>query len=196
MSGCEPTEVVNLLQGLIESSLAYCGYFKSPARLEQLATELALLAGLDEDHATLVGQATALCDLGMLGMPHELLGRDGALRPHEREIMQTHTTMGHELLSSVQHPTFRMAATVALTHHERMDGGGYPKGLEAPDITTEARIAAVVSIYVALTQPRPFRTMRSHHEAIELLRSLAGSHLDKRLVGLLIDNQDRFRFQL
>jgi putative two-component system response regulator len=196
MSGCEPTEVVTLLQDLIESSLAYCGYFKSPGRLEQLAKELALLAGLDEAHAIQVGQATALCDLGMLGMPHELLGRDGALRPHEREIMQTHTTVGHELLSSIDHPTFRIAAQVASAHHERMDGGGYPKGVKAPDIPIEARIAAVVSIYVALTQPRPFRTMRSHHEAIELLRSLAGSHLDKRLVELLLDNQDRFRFQL
>jgi HD-GYP domain-containing protein (c-di-GMP phosphodiesterase class II) len=195
MSGCEPTEVVNLLQGIIESSLAYCGYFKSPGRLEQLATELSLLAGLDPDHAAAVGQATALCDLGMLGMPPELLGRDGALRPHEREIMQTHTTVGHELLSSIQHPTFQLAATVAAAHHERMDGGGYPAGLEAPAIPIEVRIAAVVTIYVALTQPRPFRTMRTHAEAIELLRGLAGSHLDADLVTLLIDHQDRFRFQ-
>ena len=191
MSSCKPEEVVALLQGIIESSLAYCGYYRSPGRLAHLARELALLAGLDAERAEAVSHATALCDLGMLGLPHELLGRDGPLRPAEREIMQQHTIIGQELLAEVSHPTFQMAATVAATHHERMDGGGYPNGLKAPNITIEARIASVVSIYVALTQPRPFRNVRSAHQAEEILQGLAGAHLDAGLVKLLLDNQER-----
>jgi putative two-component system response regulator len=101
--------------------------------------------------------------------------------------------VGQELLSMVDHPGFKLAATVAATHHERMDGKGYPCGLAADQITIEARIAAVVSIYVALTQPRPFRKMRSHEDAIGLLQNLAGSQLDPALVDLLIQHQDRFR---
>ena len=87
-------------------------------------------------------------------------------------------------------------ASIAGAHHERMDGGGYPRGLSAPDIPIEARITALVSIYVALTQPRPFRTMRSHFEAVELLRSLGGSHLDQDLVELVLANHDRFQLRM
>lgn len=195
MQGCAPEQVFDMLEGVVESSLAYCGFFKSPKRLRDLAHQLATLAGLDPEHAQAVGRATALCDLGMMGMPHELLSRDGPLRPTEREVLQQHTLVGQELLASVDHPTFQIAASVAAAHHERMDGGGYPHGIEAPDIPIEARIASVVSIYVALTQPRPFRTMRTHDEAIDLLRGLAGSHLDATLVELLLANEERFHLQ-
>ncbi len=195
MEGCDPRQVCVLLDNIIESSLAYCGYYKSPARLERLAVELAKLAGFEAKQANDIGLAASLCDLGMVAMPHELLGKEGALRPHEREIMQTHTAMGQELLSGVDHPVFRLAARVAATHHERMDGGGYPKGLTAENIPVEARIVSAVSIYVALTQPRPFRNMRTHEQAIELLTSLAGAHLDAELVQLLLDHQDDFRFR-
>jgi putative two-component system response regulator len=193
MSRCAPEQVFAMLEGLMESSLAYCGFYRSPTRLRGLARELALLAGLDEQRAGQVGQATALCDLGMMGMPHQLLAHDGPLNATEREALQHHTIVGQELLSMVDHPGFAMAAIVAATHHERLDGKGYPHGLDAAQITIEARIAAVVSIYVALTQPRPFRKMRSHDEAIELLRNLAGTQLDPGLVELLVDHQERFR---
>jgi len=195
MQGCDPDQVCDMLEGVIESSLAYCGFFKSPSRLRDLGRDLALLADLDADHANQVGRATALCDLGMMGMPHELLSRDGPLRPAERELLQEHTIVGKDLLGSIDHPTFQLAATVAATHHERMDGGGYPHGITGDDICIEARITAVASIYVALTQPRPFRTMRSHEEAIGLLRKLAGSHLDATLVELLLDNEEQFHLQ-
>ncbi len=195
MQGCEPEQIFDMLEGIIESSLAYCGFYKSPARLRELARDLAVLAGLDDEHAMAVGRATAVCDLGMMGMPHELLSRDGPLRATEREVLQQHTIVGQDLLAGVDHPSFQIAATVAATHHERMDGGGYPNGIPGEDICIEARITAVVSIYVALTQPRPFRTMRSHAEAIELLRSLAGTHLDATLVELLLQNEERFHLQ-
>ncbi len=196
MEGCRPNEVLAMLEGTLESSLAYCGYYKSPSRLRELARELALLAGMAPDHAERVGQAASLCDLGMIGMPHEILGRDGPLSPAERKILQQHTTVGQELLSTVQHPVFQLAAKVAGAHHERMDGGGYPRGIGGAEIPMEARIVAAVSIYVALTQPRPFRKMRTHEEALELLESLGGSHLDERLVRLLLDHEGRFRFRL
>ncbi len=196
MSGCDANQVFDMLEGVVESSLAYCGFFKSPARLRQLGMELATLAGLDADQARAIGRATALCDLGMMGMPHELLSRDGPLNRAEREVLQQHTIVGEELLATVDHPDFQLAARVAACHHERMDGGGYPKGISAPDIPIEARIASVVSIYVALTQPRPFRNMRSHDEAIELLRNLAGPTLDPDLVELLLDNEERFHHKL
>ncbi len=196
MDSCRTEEVLAMLEGVLECSLAYCGYYKSPSRLRELARELALLANLGEQRADMVGQAASLCDLGMVGMPHEILGRDGPLSPKERMVLQQHTIVGQDLLSSMDHPTFELAASIAGAHHERMDGGGYPRGLSAPDIPIEARITALVSIYVALTQPRPFRTMRSHFEAVELLRSLGGSHLDQDLVELVLANHDRFQLRM
>ena len=196
MDNCSNDQVLSMLEGILESSLAYCGYYKSPARLRELARALALLAGLDEQRAKATGMAASVCDLGMIGMPHELLGRDGPLNPQERKILQQHTTLGQELLSTVDDPCFQLAATIAGAHHERMDGGGYPHGLKAADIPVEARIVAVVSIYVALTQPRPFRKMRTHGEAIELLMSLGGSHLDPNLVALVVANEHRFQLRL
>ena len=196
MDSCRTDQVMAMLEGVLESSLAYCGYYKSPTRLCELARELALLAGQDEARAEAIGRAASLCDLGMLGMPHEILGRDGPLSLQERKVLQQHTIIGQDLLSAIEHPTFQLAASIAGAHHERMDGGGYPRGLKAPDIPVEARIVAVVSIYVALTQPRPFRKMRSHAEAIELPRSLGGSHRDPELVELLLDNAERFQLRL
>ncbi len=196
MSGCEPQQVLAMLQGVLESSLAYCGYYKSPQRLQELGTLLATLAGYDAAQADTIGQACSLCDIGMVGMPHEVLGRDGPLSPAERGVLQQHTAVGQEILSAIDHPLFRMAADVAAYHHERMDGGGYPRGLPGTEIPPEARIAAVVSIYVALTQPRPFRKLRSHQEALNLLDDLRGSHLDPLLVDLLLANHEHFRLRL
>lgn len=195
MSGCEPQQVQALLQGVLESSLAYCGYYKSPQRLQDLARLLAELAGVEPEQADRMGRACALCDLGMVGMPHEVLGRDGPLSPMEREVLQQHTLVGHELLSSIQHPVFQLAASTALTHHERMDGAGYPHGISGAAIPLEGRISAVISIYVALTQPRPFRKLRSHEEALALLDDLRGSHLDSDLVNLVLANHEHFRLR-
>jgi putative two-component system response regulator len=196
MTGCDPTQVQAMLQGVIESSLAYCGYYKSPARMQELGRLLAELAGESRERAATIGLACSLCDLGMIGMPHEVLGRDGPLSPTEREVLQQHTLVGEELLGAIEHPQFQVAARVAACHHERMDGGGYPRGLVGEAIPLEARVAAVVSIYVALTQPRPFRKLRSHEDALALLDDLRGSHLDHHLVNLVLANHDHFRVRL
>ncbi len=181
-----------MLKGLMEASLASCGYFKSPARLQACAQTLARLSGHSAAQAEVIGQASALCDLGMIAMPRELLSRDGPLSPTERAVMQQHTLIGADLLAEVDHPVLLMASSVAAHHHERVDGSGYPLALEGKDIPPEARITSVASIYVAITQPRPFRKQRSHSEAVALIKGLGGSHLDQSLVDLFLLHEDIF----
>ena len=116
--------------------------------------------------------------LGVYGYPALLLAHklkifpllaDGPLLPEQWGMVQQHPEVGHAILNHFDHPTARLAASIALHHHERFDGTGYPHGLNGLDIPLEARIVAVCDVYDALRSHRPYKTARSHDDALRIM---------------------------
>jgi putative two-component system response regulator len=105
--------------------------------------------------------------------------------------MESHTTIGYEILAGSDSELLRMAAKIALTHHEWLDGSGYPQGLKGEEIPIEGRIVAVADVFDALLSDRPYRQAMSVEEAAKLIASERGTHFDPDVVDALLDNLDQ-----
>lgn len=154
-------------------------------RVGELAARLAQAAGRD-DLATPLRTAASLHDIGKIGIPDAILLKPGSLDPHERAVLETHPTLGARLLSESAEPVMRLAAEVALTHHERWDGTGYPSGLTGNQIPLSGRITAVADVYDALISHRSYKMAWPPSAAVGALRHLRGSYLDPSLVDLFL----------
>lgn len=137
-----------------------------------------------------------LHDIGKIAIPDRVLLKPSKLDPEEEELMRTHTIRGREMIDQMlahfqvgQLQGSDILRNIALSHHETIDGKGYPHGLAGPDIPIEARIVAVADIFDALTSRRPYKPAWSNDDAFALLRQLAGSKLDEHCVRALIDNR-------
>lgn len=139
-------------------------------RVGHLSEALAIRLGMDPAAAAQVGQAGALHDIGMALVPEEMVDHAGLLNPGEKELVHRHSLWGSELLELSEDPTLRLAARVALQHHERWNGTGYPSGLAGEEICLEARIVAVCAIYDALRHPRPGKVPLTEADALTVLR--------------------------
>ncbi len=146
------------------------------------------------DHRFLenIGLASALHDVGKVGIASEILSKPGRLDENEFEIMKRHAVIGHELLSNaakqIDAVTYLdMAAEVALNHHERYDGTGYPAGLKGEEIPVSSRIVTVVDVYDALAHARSYKTAWPKAEIVEHLRQGAGSYFDPQMVEVLLE---------
>lgn len=147
---------------------------------------LALAAGLDGAQAELIYMASPLHDIGKIGIPDGILLKKGRLTEEEMIIMRRHVEYGGGLLDNHPAPVLRMARTIALNHHEKWDGSGYPCKLAAEAIPIEARIVAICDVFDALTSVRPYKTAWSFDDAMGYLQKNAGGHFDPRLVELFI----------
>jgi putative two-component system response regulator len=156
------------------------------ARIGALSYELALAAGCDVAEADLIQRASAMHDLGKIAIPDHVLRKPGPLDPDERAVIETHATIGGDLLAGSRSPLVQLAEVIARTHHERWDGTGYPAGLAGEDIPLAGRICAVCDVYDALVSDRPYKAAWSEEAAREELRELAGSQLDPRLVSVFL----------
>ena len=134
--------------------------------------------GLPADHCELIRRSSTLHDVGKIGVADEILLKPGPLTPSERAEMQRHAKIGHDILSGSKLDLLELAATIAWTHHERVDGGGYPRGLAGSEIPLEGRIVAVVDVYDALTSDRPYRGAMSHEKALALMAEGKGTQFD------------------
>jgi putative two-component system response regulator len=163
--------------------------------VERMAACCRLLAcelGMAGPRASLVQTASLLHDIGKLGIPDRILAKPGKLTEEERQEMQTHTTLGHELLSGSSSELVELAATIALTHHERVDGQGYPHGLLDGEIPLEGRIAAVCDVFDALTSSRPYRSRAfSVDEAVAIMRAERGGAFDPDVLDTFCDSLDQ-----
>jgi putative two-component system response regulator len=147
---------------------------------------LARAAKWSPDRAELLRAAAALHDVGNIGIPDAVLYKPERLTAAEVAAMQKHTLIGARILADSRVPLLRMAQKVALSHHERWDGTGYPEGLTGSDIPEVARTVALVDVYDALTHDRAYRTAMSHEEAQKVIEGGAGTHFDPVLTELFL----------
>jgi putative two-component system response regulator len=147
--------------------------------------ELALELGLEPDRSELIRTASAMHDVGKLGIPDQILLKPGPLTAAERALMQQHAEIGYRILAGSRAELLQLAATIAWTHHEKPDGTGYPRGLTGEAIPFEGRIAAAADVYDALTRDRVYRPRLSSEAAFEILEAGRGTHLDPQILDAL-----------
>jgi putative two-component system response regulator len=155
-------------------------------RIGYLAWALALRLGEPEPWALLLRQAAPMHDIGKIGVPDTVLKKPGGLTAEERAVMNEHPRMGAEILGRSRIPLFQLAAEVALSHHERWDGTGYPAGLAADAIPLSGRIVAVVDFFDALTMDRCYRPAFSDERALAMLAEQRGRAFDPRVVDTFL----------
>lgn len=160
-------------------------------RVGFIAEALALLAGMSAPQAAMLRKAAPMHDVGKIGIPDRVLKKPGPFDADERQVMNQHPGMGAHILGSSRIPLFRMAAEVALAHHERWDGKGYPAGLSGEAIPLPGRIAAIADFFDAVTMDRCYRNAFSDERALEMLRAERGLAFDPMLVDTFIDHAAR-----
>ncbi|KIE19023.1 chemotaxis protein CheY [Vibrio sinaloensis] len=151
-------------------------------RMASYAKAISKSYGWSSDEQTLIELAAPLHDTGKIGIPDSILKAKRSLTPEEWEIMKTHSEIGARILSKSHSPMFKMAAEIALYHHERWDGTGYPEGLKGAEIPESARIVAVADVFDALTMERPYKSAWPVEKAVEEIQKGAGSHFEPRVV--------------
>ncbi len=151
-------------------------------RMAKYARLIAEAMGLDREEAEVIELAAPMHDIGKIGVPDEILLKPGRLPPEEFEIMKRHTLIGHDILKDSPSEYLQMGAVIALGHHEKFNGAGYPYGLKGEEIPLCARIVAVADVYDALTSVRPYKRAWSTKEAMEYLIRHSGSHFDPRCI--------------
>lgn len=155
-------------------------------RIGFLAEALALALGHGEAWAELLRKAAPMHDIGKIGIPDHVLKKPGTLTVEERALMQTHPRLGADILGQSQIPLFALAAEVALHHHERWDGTGYPRGLAGEDIPLSGRIVAVVDFFDALTMDRCYRPAFADDRALAMLADQSGTAFDPNVVSTFL----------
>jgi putative two-component system response regulator len=151
---------------------------------------LARLTGLPAAEAEMLRVASPMHDVGKIGVPDRILLKAGPLTQEERRVMEAHTEMGHRILAGSGVPLLDLAAELALTHHERIDGAGYPRGLAGDEIPVEGRIAAIADVFDALTSDRVYRRAYQPDEAIAMMQAERGTHFDAELLDLFVEAFD------
>ncbi|MFP5389242.1 MAG: HD-GYP domain-containing protein, partial [Thermoleophilia bacterium] len=157
-------------------------------RMAAIASFLATQLDIGQDRVLLLRTAAPMHDVGKVATPDGILRKEGPLTPEEREVMERHTTVGHQILGDSESEVLRLGATIALTHHERWDGSGYPQGLAGEEIPIEGRITAVADVFDALLSDRCYRAAMSLDHAVEVMRDGRGSHFDPQVVDALLDH--------
>src|SRR5947209_8634819 len=166
-----------------------------PAMLAGLALAVAAIAGLALSGAdaaaagcaAALGHAAPLHDVGKVAIPDAILLKPGPLTPEERAIVETHAEEGHRLVRGSSSSILDMAATIALSHQEKWDGSGYPRGLKGEAIPIEGRIVAVADVFDALTSDRVYRKAFSIEEAVQMMREQRGRHFDPILLDAFME---------
>jgi diguanylate cyclase (GGDEF)-like protein len=169
-------EMVRRLAAAAESRDASTG--RHVERMSETCELIARQLGLDEAFCEAIRAAAALHDIGKIGVPDAVLLKPGPLTDAEREQMEQHTETGYRILSGSGSELLDLAASIALTHHERFDGTGYPHGRAGDAIPVEGRIAAVADVYDALTSDRVYRHAFPVETALEILRQGSGTQFD------------------
>ena len=181
-------EEVGEIAGELNASLARAGEYRDNEtgrhimRMSRMCGALARDIGKDAAWVALLVAASPLHDVGKIGVPDAILLKPGRLDSREMEIMRRHPLIGGIIIPQYPAEVIRMARRIALSHHERWDGGGYPTGLEGEEIPLEGRIAAICDVFDALVSKRPYKEAWPVEKAIDFMRENAGKHFDPDLI--------------
>jgi putative two-component system response regulator len=161
-------------------------------RMSQMSMVLGEASGMSSGDCELLLNASPMHDIGKIGIPDQILLKPGKFEPHEWAIMKTHTTIGADILSGDDSELLTMARTIALTHHEKWDGSGYPRGLKEEQIPLVGRIVAMADVFDALTSVRPYKKAWTLEDTMEYIDDNRGKHFDPRVVDLLHERINDF----
>jgi two-component system response regulator RpfG len=159
-------------------------------RMANTARLIAEALGMDADYCDVIEQAAPMHDIGKIGVPDSILTKPGKLTNQERVTMQTHAEIGYEILRDSPSQYLQLGATIAYCHHERFDGGGYPRGLGGHDIPLEARIVAIADVFDALLSTRPYKSAWTVERAVAWIRDESGRHFDPDCVDAMMCSLD------
>lgn len=158
-----------------------------------LSSVLAERLGLSGREVDLLRHAAPMHDVGKIGIPDRILQKPGKLTENEFELMKQHTVIGAKIFFDSEHPYHVASGVVALTHHERFNGSGYPRGLTGDQIHIFGRIVSVVDVFDALISERVYKPAWSEEQALEYIRSEAGGHFDPEIVSCFLENFSELR---
>jgi putative two-component system response regulator len=162
-------------------------------RMSEYCMLLGKSIGLSKTEYNIISLASTMHDLGKIGIPDSILTKPGKLTENEMAIMRTHSEIGAKILSGSKSKLLRVAETICLTHHERWDGTGYPRGLKEDEIPLAGRIVCICDVFDALISERPYKTAWPIEKAIKEVQSGSGSFFDPRLVACFINNLSELR---
>lgn len=160
-------------------------------RICDYVTAMALAAGEEASQAELIGLAGKLHDIGKLGIPDAILLKPGKLSFDEFELMKTHTTIGAQILSGANSELLQLAEVIALNHHEKWDGSGYPQGLAGESIPWAARLVSVCDVFDALTSARPYKEPWPLDKALLTIQEGRAKHFDPTMVDIFFNIKDQ-----
>jgi putative two-component system response regulator len=155
-------------------------------RMSHISALLARSSGWSEAACELMLNASPMHDIGKIGIPDAILLKPGKFEPPEWEIMKTHASIGGKLLDGDGSDLMRMAQEIAISHHEKWDGSGYPNGLAGEAIPQSGRIAALADVFDALTSERPYKRAWTVEDAVSLIEDNSGKHFDPKLVEVFL----------
>lgn len=166
-------------------------------RIGYYCRELARLLGLDDEYVDRIFFASPMHDIGKIGIPDHILLKPDALTPSEWEVMKGHALMGSIILGNSKSAYLKLGAEIALNHHERWDGGGYPNGKQGETIPLAARIMSMCDIYDALRSSRPYKPAFDHLKTMQIITGGDGrtqpEHIDPAILAVFIHNHQTFR---
>lgn len=184
------TDVLNRLCGAVESRSKETG--SHIRRIALYSRKLATLAQLDCESVELITVASPMHDIGKVAIPDRIVNKPSKLDSEEWAVMKTHAEEGFRLLTHPYFGVMQAGALIALTHHEKWDGSGYPRGLSGEDIPIMGRIVGLVDVFDALLSRRAYKESWPLDQVIEEIKLLSGSHFDPHLVDLLLHHIDQF----
>lgn len=161
-------------------------------RVAEYSALMGELLGLSQAECALLRDASPMHDIGKVGIPDAVLHKPGRLTPEEWQIMMTHARLGYEMLQASHRPVMEAAATIALQHHEKWNGKGYPNGLAGEDIHLYGRIVALADVFDALGSDRCYKRAWPDEKIFTLLQEESGQQFQPQLVSLFFTHLDRF----
>jgi putative two-component system response regulator len=156
--------------------------------MSRLSAHLAKVMGMNDRECDLILNASPMHDVGKIGIPDNILLKPGKLTSKEWDIMKTHPDIGAEILSGSESELLKLAESIALTHQERWNGSGYPKGLKGEEIPLEGRLVALCDVFDALTSERPYKRAFSVEESMAIIEKNRGIDFEPELVDIFKDN--------
>ncbi|MBF0452862.1 MAG: DUF3369 domain-containing protein [Candidatus Magnetomorum sp.] len=161
-------------------------------RVAEYSYQLALMSGMDEYASELIRLASPMHDVGKIGIPDTILNKPGKLTKEEFEVIKTHTLIGYDILKHSDREIMRAAANIALEHHERWNGKGYPQLLKGEDIHIFGRITGLLDVFDALSYKRVYKEAWPLEKILDLIKAERGEHFDPTLVDLFFTHLDVF----